>query len=110
MELKYNEIKEDSIDIYESLHIRSKYTLNDTFYAFMSDYELNENYDKIEKTAIYVSFTALLIAKSQDFEFLRSELVNLISSDNIKESISNLEPNDSLQFCKDVDTIKKAIY
>ena len=34
MELKYEEIKEDSADTYENLHTNAKYPLKDTFYTF----------------------------------------------------------------------------
>ncbi len=109
MELKYEEIKEDSADIYESLHINAKYTLKDTFYAFLNDYELNENYDITEETSLYVAFCTLLIDKEQNFGFLRNKLASLISDKNLEKVRNDLTLDEQVQFCSDVDIIKKAM-
>jgi hypothetical protein len=109
MELKYEEIKEDSADIYESLHINAKYPLKDTFYAFLNDYELHENYDITEETSLYVAFCALLIEKEQNFDFLRNKLVNLISNKNLEKVTNDLESDELVRFFADVNTIKKEI-
>ncbi|MGX7420746.1 hypothetical protein ACWOFR_18395 [Carnobacterium gallinarum] len=109
MELRYEEIKESAIDTYERLYINAKYPIEDTFYAFLGDFELNENYDKTEETSLYVSFVTLLIDKKQNFDFLRSELVSLMSDNNLKEIINNLESDEVSLFCKDVDTTKEQL-
>ncbi|WP_321388943.1 hypothetical protein [uncultured Enterococcus sp.] len=110
MELRYEEIKESANDAYERLYINAEYPLEDTFYAFLGDFELNENYDKTEETSLYVSFVTLLIEKKQNFDFLRNELVDLISDNNLKEVINSLESDEISLFCKDVDTIREQLY
>lgn len=109
MEFKYDEIKEDATDIYESLHVNAKYSLKDTFYAFLDDYEANENYSKSEETSLYVSFCTLLIEKNENFEFLKDKLINLISDKNIEEVTKELDSDDYTQFLKDVNRIKKEV-
>jgi len=109
MELKYEEIKEDSADIHESLHINAKYSLKDTFYAFLNGYELNENYDITEETALYVAFCTLLIDKEQNFDFFKNKLANLISNKNLEKVTNDLKSDELVQFCSDVDIIKKKL-
>lgn len=109
MELRYEEIKESAIDTYGRLHINAEYPIEDTFYALLGDFELNENYDKTEETSLYVSFVTLLIEKKQNFDFLRSELVSLMSDNNLKEVINNLESDEVSLFSKDVDAIKEQL-
>ncbi|MED4654609.1 hypothetical protein [Bacillus pseudomycoides] len=105
MNLRYDEIKEDVIDTYSSLHIRAEYEIKDTFYALLNDYEHSEEYTKTEECCIYVSFALLLIEKNKNIDFIKTRLNELL--DNKKMEVHRIELKDEIaEFTSDVNKLK----
>lgn len=107
MDLEYYEIKEHADDIYESRHCRRKYTLEDTFYSFLGEYEMRDQHTSLERTSIYIAFATLLIDRKKRFDFMVSETKELLKKANIKDIRLELGEENYLIFKKDLEEVKK---
>ena len=54
-----------------------------------------------------MAFAILLIEKKQSVDFLRTKLVDLIYNKNSETVTKDLKADELIQFCSDVDIIKK---
>ena len=107
MYMTYSEIKEDAFDTYESLHIRCKYPLKDTFYAHLNDYYIHDDHTLSERIFIYTTFILMLIDKGESFNFLIEPLkenLEKITDEQLQKEIE--DPNDIKLLKEDLEKLK----
>ena len=106
MELEYCEIQEDAYDTYNSRRIVFEYTLENTFYSLLGEYDMRPQHNLAERISIYIAFVNVLIDKHENFDFMKNEIKELIGKVNFDELKEELGEKNYILFKKDLERAK----
>lgn len=106
MELEYCEIQEDAYDTYNSRRGVFKYTLENTFYSLLSEYDMRSQHNLTERTSIYIAFANVLIDKNEKFDFIIDATKELLEKVNLDEVKEELGERNYILFKEDLERAK----
>lgn len=102
MILPYNEIKESITNSYKSLHKLHNYSVKDTLYAIIGEYDCYDEYSKEDEMCIYLIYANILLSEDQDIKFMKKKLVEILNVNNLLLC--------KKEFSEDYEKIEKDFY
>ena len=103
MILPYNEIKESIENSYKSLCELHNYSIKDTLYAIIGEYDCHDEYTEVDEALINLIYGIILISKKQNIEFMKEKLIEILNVDNLslyKKEFSKDYNQIEKDFCK----------
>ena len=93
MEMTYKELKDSAEESFHTLVRIFGYSIESSFYAFWDDYDLVK-ISPLEKVSVYLAFSVVLEENTLNIDFLKDDLLIMLTSEILDLARQELEKAD----------------